>query len=169
MPSNHLILCCPLILLPSIFPSIRVFSNESALRIRWPKYWSFSFNISPSKTKFKKFLNTGTYPACDIKTLKPSCEKILELACSLEKTLRLGKIERKGRKGQQRMRWLYSITNSMDFNLSKLWEIMKGREDWHVAVHGRVKSCTWLRDWTTAAKLPGGWKATWQKTRMPQP
>ena len=48
MPSNHLILCRPLLLLPSIFPSIRVFSNESALRMRWPKYWSFSFNISPS-------------------------------------------------------------------------------------------------------------------------
>ena len=48
MPSNHLILCCPLFLLPSIFPSIRVFSNESVLHIRWPKYWSFSFNISPS-------------------------------------------------------------------------------------------------------------------------
>ena len=49
MPSNHLILCHPLLLLPSIFPSIRVFSNESALPIRWPKYWRFSFNISPSK------------------------------------------------------------------------------------------------------------------------
>ena len=48
MPSNYLILCCPLLLLPSIFLSIRVFSNESALCIRWPKYWSFSFNISPS-------------------------------------------------------------------------------------------------------------------------
>ena len=48
MPSNHLILCRLLLLLPSIFPSIRVFSNESALHIRWPKYWSFSFNISPS-------------------------------------------------------------------------------------------------------------------------
>ena len=48
MPSNHLIVCRPLLLLPSIFPSIRVFSDESALRIRWPKYWSFSFNISPS-------------------------------------------------------------------------------------------------------------------------
>ena len=47
MPSNHLILCCPLFLLPSIFPSIRVFSNESALHIRWPKYWSLSLNISP--------------------------------------------------------------------------------------------------------------------------
>ena len=48
MPSNHLILCCPLLLLPSIFPCIRVFSNESALHNRWPKYWSFSFNISLS-------------------------------------------------------------------------------------------------------------------------
>ena len=48
MPSNHLLLCCPLILLPSIFPSIRVSSNESGLHIRWPKYWSFSFSISPS-------------------------------------------------------------------------------------------------------------------------
>ena len=48
MPTNHLICCCALLLLPSIFPSIRVFSNESALSIRWPKYWSFSYNISPS-------------------------------------------------------------------------------------------------------------------------
>ena len=48
MPSNHLVLCCPFLLSPSIFPSIRVFSDESALYIRWPKYWSFSFNISPS-------------------------------------------------------------------------------------------------------------------------
>ena len=48
MPSNHLILCRPLLFLPSIFPSIRVFSNESALHIKWPKYWSLSFNISPS-------------------------------------------------------------------------------------------------------------------------
>ena len=48
MPSNHLILCCPLLLLPSIFPSIRVFSNESTLHMRWPKYWSFSSSIGPS-------------------------------------------------------------------------------------------------------------------------
>ena len=48
MPSKHLILCCPLLFLPSIFPSIRIFSNESALHIRWPKYWRFSFGISPS-------------------------------------------------------------------------------------------------------------------------
>ena len=48
MPSSHLIVCCPLLLLPSVFPSIRVFSKESALHIRWPKYWSFSFSTSPS-------------------------------------------------------------------------------------------------------------------------
>ena len=48
MPSNHLVLCCPLLLLPSIFPSIRVFANKSVLYIRWPKHWSFSFSISPS-------------------------------------------------------------------------------------------------------------------------
>ena len=51
MPSNHFIFCHPLLLLPSIFPSIRVFSNESVLCIRWPKYWSFSFNISPSSER----------------------------------------------------------------------------------------------------------------------
>ena len=51
MPSNHLILCCPVVLLPSIFPSIRVFSNESALRIRWSKFWSFSFKISPTNER----------------------------------------------------------------------------------------------------------------------
>ena len=55
MPSNHLVLCCPLLLLPSIFPSIRVFSNELALHIRWPKYWSFSFSINPSKEYSKLF------------------------------------------------------------------------------------------------------------------
>ena len=48
IPSSHLILCCPLLLLPSIFPSIRIFSNESVICIKWPKYWSFSFSISPS-------------------------------------------------------------------------------------------------------------------------
>ena len=55
MPSNHLILCHPLLLLPSIFPSIRVFSNESVPCIRWPKYWSFSFNISPSSKYLDRF------------------------------------------------------------------------------------------------------------------
>ena len=59
MPSNHLILCRPFLLLPSIFPSIGVFSNESALRIRWPKYWNFSFNISPS-TEYSGLISLRT-------------------------------------------------------------------------------------------------------------
>ena len=56
MPSNHIILCHPLLLLPSIFPIIRVFSSESVLRIRWPKHWSFSFNISPSN-KYSRLIS----------------------------------------------------------------------------------------------------------------
>ena len=59
MPSNHLILCRPLLLLPSIFPSIRVFSNESTLRNRWPKYWSFSFSISPSNEYIQDWFPLG--------------------------------------------------------------------------------------------------------------
>ena len=60
MPSNYFILCHPLLLLPSVFPNIRVFSNESVLRIRWPKYWSFSFSINPSNEYFRTdFLSDG--------------------------------------------------------------------------------------------------------------
>ena len=74
---------------------------------------------------------------------------LLRKANSLEKTLMLGKIEGRRRRGWQRMRWLYSITDSMHMSLSKLWEIVKDKDAWHGAIHGVSKSQTQLSEWTT--------------------
>ena len=71
---------------------------------------------------------------------------LMQRAYSLEKTLMLGKIEGKRKRGWQRMRWLDSITDSMDMNLSKLWEIVKDRESWRAVDYGLIKSCTGLSD-----------------------
>ena len=77
-------------------------------------------------------------------------------ADSLEKTLMLGRIEGKRRRGQQRMRWLGSITDSLDMSLSKLQEVVEDRGAWHTAIHGVAKSWTWLSNWTT--------KWAWKRT-----
>ena len=87
-------------------------------------------------------------------TLKLQCfGHLMWKANSLEKTLMLGKFKGKRRRGQQRMRWLDGITDSMDVNLSKLWEILEDRGVWHVTVRRVTKSWTWLTNWTTTTKM----------------
>ena len=83
---------------------------------------------------------------------------LIQIPNSLKKTLMLGKIEGKRGRGRQKMRWLYSITGSMDMNVSKLQEIVKDRRDWCATVHGVSKSQTWLSNWTTATtKYTAAW------------
>ena len=126
MPSYHFILCRPLLLQPSIFPSIRVFSNESALCIRWSKYWSFSFSISPSNEysgliSFKGFPGapSGKEPACQCRRLKRH---------KFDLWVRQSPGEGNGNPLQ------YScLENPMD------------RGTWQATVHGIAKSQTWLK------------------------
>ena len=145
MPPNRLIPWCPLLLLPSIFPSIRVFSNESVLCIRWPKYWSFSFSISPSN-EYSGLISfrIDWFGLLAVYTLATWCKG----PTHWKRHWCWERLKAKRRKGWQRMRWLDSITDSMDMNWSKLQETVKDREAWHAEVHGVTKSRTQLRDWT---------------------
>ena len=139
MPSNHLILCRPLLLLPSFFPSLRVFSSESALPIRWPKYWSFSFSISPSHEY--SGLISFRMDRLDLLAVQGTLRSLLQHH-SLEKTVMLRKIEGRRIRGQQRMKRLDGITDSVAIHLSKVWETVKDKGAWCAAAHGVAKSWT---------------------------
>ena len=138
MPSNNLILCCPLLLLPSIFPSIRVFSYESALRSKWTKYWSFNFNISPSN-EHPGLISFGM-DWLDLLAVQGTLKSLLQHHSSkasifLHSAFFIVQLSHP------------YMTTGKTIALTRR-ELLMDREAWHAAVHGSAKSWTWLSDWT---------------------
>ena len=142
MPSNHLILCRPLLLLPSVFPSIRVFSNESALHIRWPKYWSFSFSISPSNEY--SGLISFRMDSLDVLAVQRTLKSLLQhhsskasiLQCSAFFTVQLSHPYMTTGKTIALTRWTFvSKVMSLLFNMSSQWTGSKLVKEYVKAVY----------------------------------
>ena len=131
MPFNHLVLCHPLLFLPSVFPSIRVFSNELALCIRGPKYWSFSFNISPS-SEYSGLISVRM-DWLDLLAVQGTLKSLLQHHSSKPSILWLSAF------------FIVQLSHpymTMDMSLSKPRETVKDREAWCDSAHGVAKSQT---------------------------